>query len=74
MAEALSLVTVSNSEHKTPRKIIFIPTKIERHIAYIDARLQEYSTALAKEDGDVLEKQIIEKKIKKHIIQNQKYN
>ena len=29
--------------------------------------------ALAKEDGDVLEKQIIEKKIKKHSIQKQKY-
>lgn len=55
------------------KKNNFNPNKIERHIAYIDARLQEYNAALAKEDGDVLEKQIIEKKIKKHSIQKQKY-
>lgn len=55
------------------KKNNFNSNKIERHIAYIDARLQEYNAALAKEDGDVLEKQIIEKKIKKHSIQKQKY-
>ena len=55
------------------KKNNFNPTKIERHLASIDARLQKYNAALAKEDGDVLEKQIIEKKIKKHIIQKQKY-
>ena len=55
------------------KKNNFNPNKIERHIAYIDARLEEYNAALAKEDGDVLEKQIIEKKIKKHTIQKQKY-
>ncbi|WP_426064402.1 IS1182 family transposase [Flavobacterium sp. DSP2-3-1] len=55
------------------KKNNFNSNKIERHIAYIDARLQEYNAALAKEDGDVLEKQIIEKKIKKHTIQKQKY-
>ena len=47
--------------------------KIERHIAYNDARLQEYNNALAKEDGDVLEKQIVEKKIKKYSNKKQKY-
>jgi transposase len=55
------------------KKNNFNPNKIERHIAYIDARLEEYNSALAKEDGDVLEKQIIAKKIKKHSIQKQKY-
>ena len=55
------------------KKNNFNSNKIERHIAYIDARLQEYNAALAKEDGDVLEKQIIEKKIKKHTIRKQKY-
>lgn len=47
--------------------------KIERHIAYIDARLVEYNSALAKEDGDSDARQIITKKIKKHSIQKQKY-
>ncbi len=55
------------------KKNNFNPNKIERHIAYIDAKLEEYNAALAKEDGDVLEKQIITKKIKKHTIQKQKY-
>ena len=55
------------------KKNNFNSNKIERHIAYIDARLEEYNLALAKEDDDVLEKQIIEKKIKKHSIQKQKY-
>lgn len=55
------------------KKNNFNPNKIERHIAYIDARLEEYNAALAKEDGDEAEKQIITKKIKKHTLQKQKY-
>lgn len=55
------------------KKNNFNPNKIERHIAYIDARLEEYNKALALEDGDVLEKEIIAKKIRKHSIQKQKY-
>ena len=55
------------------KKNNFNPNKIERHIAYIDARLDEYNAILAKEDGDVHEKQSIAKKIKKHSIQKQKY-
>jgi transposase len=55
------------------KKNNFNPSKIERHIAYIDARLEEYNSALAKEDGDATEKQSITKKIKKHTIQKQKY-
>jgi hypothetical protein len=53
------------------KKNNFNLNKTERHIAYIDARLEEYN-ALAKEDGDTLKKNI-EKKIKKHTIQKQKY-
>ena len=55
------------------KKNNFNPSKIERHIAYIDARLQEYNAALAKEDGDEAEKKSIDKKIKKHTLQKQKY-
>jgi hypothetical protein len=55
------------------KKNNFNPNKIERHITYINAKLEEYNSALAKEDGDVLEKQSIAKKIKKHTIQKQKY-
>ena len=55
------------------KKNNFNQGKIERHIAYIDARLEEYNKALAQEDGDVEEKKDIEKKIKKHTVQKQKY-
>jgi transposase len=55
------------------KKNNFNSKKIERHIAYIDARLEEYNAALAKEDGDTPEKKIIEKKIKKHSTRKQKY-
>ena len=55
------------------KKNNFNPSKIERHIAYIDAKLEEYNAALAKEDGDAIEKEIIAKKIQKHTIQKQKY-
>jgi transposase len=55
------------------KKNNFNPGKIERHIAYIDTKLEEYNAALAKEDGDESEKKSIENKIKKHQIQKQKY-
>lgn len=55
------------------KKNNFNPSKIERHIAYIDSRLEEYNKALAQEDGDVEEKKNLEKKIKKHTVQKQKY-
>ena len=55
------------------KKNNFNPNKIERHIAYIDARLEEYSAALAKKDGDEEVKETIAKKVKKHTIQKQKY-
>jgi len=55
------------------KKNNFNPSKIERHITYIDAKIEEYNSALAKEDGDESEKKILEKKIRKHSLQKQKY-
>jgi transposase/arginyl-tRNA--protein-N-Asp/Glu arginylyltransferase len=55
------------------KKNNFNSGKIERHIAYIDARLEEYNDTLAKADGDAVENEIILKKIKKHTAQKQKY-
>lgn len=46
------------------KKNNFNDAKIERHIAYIDARLDEYNKALATADED--NKHIIEDEIKKH--------
>jgi len=51
------------------KKNNFNEAKIERHIAYIDARLEEYSKILAAEDKDEVsepEKTEIKEKIKKH--------
>jgi transposase len=51
------------------KKNNFNQAKIERHIAYIDARLEEYSKILASEDKDAVsetEKTEIQTKIKKH--------
>jgi transposase len=46
------------------KKNNFNEAKIERHLAYIDAKLDEYNKALAESDED--NKQIIEQEIKKH--------
>ena len=46
------------------KKNNFNEGKIERHIAYIDAKLEEYNKALATTDDD--NKKIIEEEIKKH--------
>lgn len=46
------------------KKNNFNEHKIERHLAYIDARLDEYNKALATADDD--NKKIIEEEIKKH--------
>lgn len=55
------------------KKNNFTHSKIERHIAYIDDKLNEYSTILANEDKDLTEekKQALQQKINKH--QNHKY-
>ncbi|WP_246236383.1 IS1182 family transposase [Flavobacterium ajazii] len=54
------------------KKNNFNPNKIEKHIAYIDSKLEEYTQILASQDGDVSEDQI-NKKINKHMAQKTKY-
>ena len=55
------------------KKNNFNTAKIQRHIAYIEAKLEQYQEALAKEDGDESEKKNIAITIKKHTLQKQKY-
>lgn len=58
------------------KKNNFNPKKIEQHLEYIDKKLEEYSHVLATEDQDKIpaeERVEIEKKIRKHKIQRQKY-
>jgi transposase len=57
------------------KKNNFNPGKLERHIAYIDARLEEYNQTLAAQDFDKTDeqKQAIIKKVQKHQAQKQKY-
>jgi len=59
------------------KKNNFNPAKIERHIAYIDAKLEEYATALAVEDKDKKNddetQKIIKTKMAKHQAQKKKY-
>ena len=47
--------------------------KIDRHLAYIEAKLEEYNTILASEDGDTETKEKAKKKIEKHLEHQQKY-
>jgi transposase len=53
------------------KKNNFNEGKIERHLAYIDARLDEYNKALAQADED--NKQTIQQDIQKHITRKEKY-
>ena len=57
------------------KKNNFTHSKIDRHIAYIDDKLNEYSTILANEDKDLTEekKQEINDKIDKHQYHKDKY-
>ena len=58
------------------KKNNFNPNKIEKHLAYIDSKLEEYTQILATQDGDVVVDQInkkINKKIDKHKQQKKKY-
>lgn len=61
------------------KKNNFNPKKIEKHLQYIDAKLEEYSKILAAEDKDastlstIEEHKEIEKKVAKHKVQRQKY-
>lgn len=55
------------------KKNNFNEKKIERHVAYIDAKLEEYSGILATEDGDEAQKEEAKNKIQKHLGQRAKY-
>lgn len=47
--------------------------KIDRHLAYIETKLEEYNTILASEDGDAVEKQKAQEKINQHLEHQKKY-
>lgn len=55
------------------KKNNFNEKKIERHIAYIDTRLEEYNTILSSEDGDKSKVEQIQEKIAKHQYHREKY-
>lgn len=55
------------------KKNNFNEKKIERHIAYIDAKLEEYNSILAQEDGDSEKKKETQDKIDKHLLHKAKY-
>lgn len=56
------------------KKNNFNEKKIQRHIAYIDAKLAEYNSIISNEDGDSFAQQKNQEKIAKHIVQKKKYN
>lgn len=47
--------------------------KIDRHLAYIEAKLEEYNAIVAQEDGDIAQKEAAKNKISKHLKQQQHY-
>lgn len=47
--------------------------KIDRHIEYIEAKLEEYNSILSQEDGDIEQKLKAQQKIEQHLLQKQKY-
>ena len=55
------------------KKNNFNPAKIERHIEYINNKLQEYETQLAQADGDVVTQKEVQTKVIQHQKQKQKY-
>jgi transposase len=55
------------------KKNNFNPSKLEKHLAYIDAKLDEYTEALSDADGDTKAQEEIEKNIAKHSRQRSKY-
>lgn len=55
------------------KKNNFNPKKIDRHLAYIDAKLEEYAGILAAEDGDAQTQLEAKSKIEKHLKQRAKY-
>ncbi|MCO5259876.1 MAG: IS1182 family transposase [Crocinitomicaceae bacterium] len=56
------------------KKNNFNQKKIDRHLAYIEAKLEEYNAILAQEDGDAEQKTNAQKKIEEHLLHKQKYH
>ncbi len=55
------------------KKNNFNEKKIQQHLGYIDAKLEEYTQILANEDGDQSKKNDAQHKINKHLQQKEKY-
>ncbi len=47
--------------------------KIDRHVSYIDKKLEEYNKQLAEQDGDEDNKKLIQEEIKKHSDRKEQY-
>lgn len=56
------------------KKNNFNQKKIDRHLQYIENKLDEYNQALAKEDGDASRKKELQAEIKKHEQRKEKYH
>ncbi len=54
------------------KKNNFNQKKIDRHLAYIESKLDEYNAILAQEDGDAEQKTNAQKKIEEHLLHKQK--
>lgn len=55
------------------KKNNFNEKKIQKHLEYIDLKLDTYTYQLAQEDGDDKQKKETKEKIKKHLAQKEKY-
>jgi len=63
-----SVLRAQNSKKKN-----YNQKKIDRHLAYIEAKLDEYNQILSSEDGDKEEKEKAQKKIEQHLERQKKY-
>lgn len=63
-----TILRAQNSKKKN-----YNQAKIDRHLAYIEAKLNEYNEILANEDGDKVEKDKAKEKIQKHLEHKEKY-
>ena len=63
--------TIYRIEAQNSKKNNFTPKKIEKHLLYIDSKLDEYNHARAAADGD--NKATIEKEIQKHTQRRENY-
>jgi len=55
------------------KKNNFNQAKIDRHIAYIDNKLEEYTSVLSENDGDANNKEQIKEEIQKQLERKEKY-